>query len=118
MLLGYYYYFFLKRLTSDCLRPGPRVMLPGGNLLLRPVSADGSHFPQHGLLLLSCVCVMDWPGYFGEGDVTTWEEEEAMIDGETAKWVAVLPSRIRRRKEKRQPIRHFSNFTCRDLKLI
>lgn len=44
---------------------GPCVMLPDGNLLLCPLGADGSHFSQHGAFVVSFVCVMDWPGYFG-----------------------------------------------------
>lgn len=44
---------------------GPWVMLPDGNLLLCPLGADGSHFSPTRAFVVSFVCVMDWPGYFG-----------------------------------------------------
>lgn len=47
------------------------------------------------------VCVMDWPGYFGEGDVTTWEEKRVPIDDRNDQWAAALPSRTRRLEDNR-----------------
>lgn len=45
---------------------GPWVALPAGNLSRGSLGADGLHFvPLHGAFVVSFVCVMDWPGYFG-----------------------------------------------------
>lgn len=54
LLLGFLHFlllFGLKEMIVGVPGSGPWVMLPDGNLLLRPLGADGSHFSPHGLLL-------------------------------------------------------------------
>lgn len=63
---------------------GPWVMLPDWNLLLCPLGADGSHFSPTRAFVVSFVCVMDWPGYFGTETSPRGRETE---QGQTV-WLA------------------------------
>lgn len=67
VVVGFFLHFLLlfglKEMIVGVPDSGPWVMLPDGNLLLRPLGDDGSHFSPHGLVV-PFVCVMDWPGYF------------------------------------------------------
>lgn len=55
VVVGFFLHFLLlfglKEMIVGVPDSGPWVMLPDGNLLLRPLGDDGSHFSPHGLLL-------------------------------------------------------------------